>query len=416
MLKKFLATALAVTMAASLAACGGSGSSSTTAAATTAAAEEEKAEEAEAPAEGEAEAEAPAEEGGNWKIGLLISPLVLREEYFRTCEMLIDEYGADHFVLDVYPQEPQNEQEVTISRALNLAMDPDVKAIIFDSADLGTIAAVNRIREERPDIKIVFGSPNEDIYEMAGVCDLMLTVDPELWASSVAQMAVDAGAEHFIFYSFARHMSNSIKVRHMEAMKKVCEDNGVAFEQVTMPDPMGDAGVTGAQQFMLESIPSLMDQYGTKNIAYFATVSTIQEVMLKSIVENGGIYPCHTDPSPFSGFAGALGLQIDDEHKYDAEYVTNLITEELAKYNMNGRVGGWETSLVRNEMEFLFRYTMEYCEGKLNEVDGKPDMEAVERLLKDVYTESAQFNVGFNDTTGEEYPNWFTISRDIYVF
>ena len=409
-MKKFLALALAVIMTVGLVACGSdSGDTGTN-----------------PPAGGNTSDvnNPPSDNGGNsgnegtanYKIGLMISPLVVREEYYRTMEMLVEEMGADKFVIDVYPTEPQNEQEVTISRTLNMAADPDVKAIIFDSADIGTIAAVERLREERPDIKVVFGSPNEDIYEMAEVCDLMLTVDPEGWASSVAQMAVDTGAEYFVFYSFARHMSNSVKVRHLEAMKKVCEDNGVVFEQVTMPDPMGDAGVAGAQQFILESVPSLMDQHGTKNIAYFATVSTIQEALLQAIVENGGIYPCHTDPSPFSAFALALGLEIPDDHTFDAAYVTDLITKKLADYDMNGRVGGWETSLVRNEMEFLFRYTIAWCEGETNEVDGNPDEAVVASLLKDIYTDSAVFQKGVNDTTGEEYDHWYTISRDIYLF
>lgn len=359
---------------------------------------------------------ATASADGDYKIGLMISPLATREEYYRTAEMLVEQYGADKFVMDVYPEDPQNEQEVTISKALNIAMDDDVKVMIFDSADIGTIAAVSKIREERPDMKILFGSLNEDVYEMQKVGDLILTTDPELYGKSVAQFAVDAGAEHFVFYSFARHMSNSMKVLYMESMKEVCEANGVGFEMVTMPDPMGDSGISGAQQFMLESIPSLMEQYGTKNVAYFATVSTIQECMLKTIVENGGIYPCHTDPSPFSAFSGALGLIIDDEHKFDGEYVTALITEKLGEYNMNGRVGGWERSYVRCEMDFLIKYAIEYCEGNTNEVDNLPDTEVVARIMNEVYTDSAQYRNYVNDTTGETYPNWFTVGRMLYAF
>ena len=194
MLKKFLAAATAIVMAASLVACGSGStpSSNDTPAAT-------KAEEDAAGAEGGSEGAGEAAGAGSYKIGLMISPLATREEYYRTAEMLIEQYGADKFVMDVYPEDPQNEQEVTISKALNIAMDPDVKAMIFDSADIGTIAAVNKIKEERPDIKILFGSLNEDVYEMAKVGDIMLTIDPELYGESVAQMAVDAGAKHFIF-------------------------------------------------------------------------------------------------------------------------------------------------------------------------------------------------------------------------
>ena len=125
MLKKFLAAATAIVMAASLVACGSGStpSSNDTPAAT-------KAEEDAAGAEGGSEGAGEAAGAGSYKIGLMISPLATREEYYRTAEMLIEQYGADKFVMDVYPEDPQNEQEVTISKALNIAMDPDV--ILFD--------------------------------------------------------------------------------------------------------------------------------------------------------------------------------------------------------------------------------------------------------------------------------------------
>ncbi len=410
MFKKLLAATLTVSMVAALTACGsGSQTAQATGAAQTTAAQGDSAAEAGETAAGE-------EASANYKIGLLISPLSTKEEYYRTAEMLMEQYGPEKFVMDVYPENPQEEQEVTISKAMNIAMDPDVKIMVCDSADIGTIAMINKVKEERPDMKFVLGSLNEDVYEMAKVGDVLLSMDPELFGRAVAQFAVDAGAKHFVFYSFARHMSNALKVRHLESMKAVCEENGVTFEQVTMPDPMGDAGISGAQQFMLENIPSLMDKYGTKDVAYYATVSTIQECMLRTIVENGGIYPCHTDPSPFSAFSGALGLEIDDEHKYDAEYVDQLITKELAKYDMNGRVGGWEKSFVRCELELLFEYAIAYCEGETNEVDGKPDMDKMQELIEKIYGEGAAFNNSVNDTTGEVYDNWFTIARDLYAF
>lgn len=405
MLKRFLAAALAVSMVAGMTACGSSSGPAAPAAAKDTAAE----------AQSQAEA-APQETSGTYKIGLMISPLATREEYYRTAELLVEKHGADKFIMDVFPEDPQNEQEVTISKALNIAMDPDVKVMIFDNADIGTIATVNKIKEERPDIKFLFGSLNEDVYEMAKVGDLLLTIDPELYGKAVAQMAVDTGAKVFVFYSFARHMSNSMKVRYRDAMQEVCEANGVRFEQVTMPDSAGDAGISGAQQFLLENIPSLMEQYDTKDVAYFATVSTIQESMLKAVVENGGIYPCHTDPSPFSAFSGALGLEVDDEHKYDAEYVTKLISDKLGEYDMNGRVGGWDKSYIRCELEFLFQYAVDYCDGKVDEVDGLPDVEEVKKLMKDIYGDSVTYQNCVNDQTGEEYKNWYTVSRDMYIF
>lgn len=132
MVRKFLAMAAVVSMVAGLTACG-SGSKTT---------------ETSAKESAVVEADAPAGEASeNYKIGLMISPLATREEYYRTAELLVEQYGSDKFIMDVFPEDPQNEQEVTISKALNIAMDPDVKAIIFDNADIGTIAAVTKIKE-----------------------------------------------------------------------------------------------------------------------------------------------------------------------------------------------------------------------------------------------------------------------------
>ena len=246
MWKKCIAVAMAAVMAASMAACG-SKPAETEAAKTEAAAQagESKAEEATADS---------AEPAGNYKIGLMISPLATREEHFRTAEMLMEEFGADKFVMDVYPENAATEQEVTISKAMNLAMDPDVKVIIFDSADVGTIAAVEKIKEERPDLKVIFGSMNEDVYEMAKVGDLCLSIDPELYGESVAQMAEDAGAKHFIFYSFARHMSNSIKIRYRDAMKAVCEANNVPV-QTAVVAPVVSAADTMNTIAMVKNAP-----------------------------------------------------------------------------------------------------------------------------------------------------------------
>ena len=156
MLKKFLATATAAVMAMSLVACGSSGSSASSNDAPAQTKAEEQAAGTEAGGDSAGEEAKDSAGSESYKIGLMISPLATREEYYRTAEMLVEQYGADKFVMDVYPEDPQNEQEVTISKALNIAMDPEVKALIFDSADIGTIAAVNKIKEERPDLKILF--------------------------------------------------------------------------------------------------------------------------------------------------------------------------------------------------------------------------------------------------------------------
>ena len=107
---------------------------------------------------------------------------------------------------------------------------------------------------------------------------------------------------------------------------------------------------------------------------------------------------------------------MDDEHKYDAGYVTKLISDKLGEYDMNGRVGGWDKSYIRCELEFLFQYAVDYCDGKGDEADGLPDVEEVKKLMKDIYGDSVTYQNCVNDQTGEEYKNWYTVSRDMYIF
>ena len=133
MWKKIVALTLAVSMLGMTACSSSSGSGN----AKTADTKTEAIEESKTNGETEAAAE-------DYKIGLMISPLATREEYYRTAEMLVQEYGPEKFVMDVYPENPQNEQEVTISKALNMAMDPDVKVMIFDSADIGADCLLKR--------------------------------------------------------------------------------------------------------------------------------------------------------------------------------------------------------------------------------------------------------------------------------
>ena len=92
MLKRFLAAAQAVSMVAGMTACGSSSGPAAPAAAKDTAAE----------AQSQAEA-APEETSGTYKIGLMISPLATREEYYRTAELLVEKHGADKFIMDVFP-------------------------------------------------------------------------------------------------------------------------------------------------------------------------------------------------------------------------------------------------------------------------------------------------------------------------
>ena len=136
MRKKILSVMLSITMMAGLVACGGGSQ----APATTAAASGTTAAEAAADSGAAEGSEAPAEAAGDYKIGIMTTTVSQSEESYRAAEMLQEQH-PDTVVLATFPDKFATEQETTISTALSLASDPDVKAIIFSQAVQGTAAA-----------------------------------------------------------------------------------------------------------------------------------------------------------------------------------------------------------------------------------------------------------------------------------
>lgn len=167
--RRVLATLMAAAMTFSLAACGGSSTSSDTTAASQAAAE--------APA-AESKADTPKADSAstvdwstvnvwdlidqqdlNFKIGIMSSSVSQGEENYRSAIRLQEKYGEDKVIVDTFPANAVAEQETTISKVMAIASDPDVKAIVFNQAQDGTIAAIKKLKEVRDDVLTVACQP-----------------------------------------------------------------------------------------------------------------------------------------------------------------------------------------------------------------------------------------------------------------
>src|SRR5678816_1086942 len=97
-----------------------------------------------------------------FKIGIMTGTVSQGEDEFRAGQMVVAKYGADHVKMVTYPDNFMNEQETVISQLVGLASDPDVKVIIVGQAIPGSIAALRKIKEKRPDIKMAFIEAHED--------------------------------------------------------------------------------------------------------------------------------------------------------------------------------------------------------------------------------------------------------------
>ena len=310
----------------------------------------------------------------NFKIGIMTGTVAQGEEEYQAAQMLKKKYGniIEHIT---YPDNFVKEQETTISNMMQLASDPDIKAIIMCISITGATAAFEKVKEERPDILLISGNTVEDADILSNIVDILIHPDEVNMGYTIPQQAKNMGAENLVHYSFPRHMSSPLYKERFNIMKNECKNLGINFIEETCPDPMGDLGISGAQMFILEDIPKKVKKYG-KNTAFFNTNCSMQEPLIKSSLENGAIVAQQCCPSPYHGYPGALGISVDEENSGDIEYIINEIRKKVANKNGTGRFSTWETPVNMTIIEASVDYAIKYCKGETN---GKNDYEALKK-------------------------------------
>ncbi|MDI6869771.1 MAG: DUF3798 domain-containing protein [Bacillota bacterium] len=275
----------------------------------------------------------------SYKIGVVTGTVSQNEDEYRGAEAAIRKYpGLIKHV--TYPDNFMQEQETTIAQITGLAADKDVKAIVINQAVPGTVAAIRKVKETRPDIIFILGEPHEDPPMVERYADAALIPNNPARGKSIIQLAKKMGAKKFLHYSFPRHMSYQQLAERRDIMKKECEKLGIEFIFVTAPDPMGEGGLPAAQQFILEDVPRQVAKHG-KDIAVFSTNCGMQEPLIKASLDAGCIFPEQCCPSPTHGYPGALGLKITDDMKGNFPAITKAISAEIKKRGAAGRFATW---------------------------------------------------------------------------
>jgi hypothetical protein len=277
--------------------------------------------------------------GANYKIGVVTGTVSQNEDEYRGAESAIKKYpGLIKHV--TYPDNFMNEQETFIAQITGLASDRDVKAIVINQAVPGTVAAIRKVKELRPDIIFVVGEPHEDPPLIEKYVDVSLIPDNIERGTTIVQLAKKLGAKKFLHYSFPRHMSYQDLSTRRNIMKETCAKLGMEFIDVTAPDPMGEGGLPAAQQFILEDVPRQIAKHG-KDIALFSTNCGMQEPLILAALTSGAIFPEQCCPSPTHGYPGALGLEITDAMKGNFPAISKAIEAEIVKRGGAGRFATW---------------------------------------------------------------------------
>jgi len=310
----------------------------------------------------------PPERKIDFKIGIMTGTVSQGEDEFRAGQMVIRKYGADHVKHVTYPDNFMNEQETVIAQLVGLSDDPAVKVIVIGQAVPGSVAALRKIREKRPDIKVAFISAHEDPDIVNREADISIQPDELARGKTIVGVAKHMGATDLVHYSFPRHMSQELLARRRDIMKAEAEKQGIHFHFVTAPDPMGEGGLSATQQFVTEDVPRELRTYGAKT-AFFSTNCGMMDPMIKSVVTNGGYIPEQCCPSPTHGYPTALGIAIPADKAGDMAYISAENRRVIAEHHMTGHFATWPVPEVMLSIRAMTDLLVDAQEGKANYKD-----------------------------------------------
>lgn len=366
-----------------------------------------------APAETPATAETPAvvpSQDANYKIGIITGTVSQGEEEYQAAQNMVAKYG-DKIVTATYPDNFSSETETTIANVVALSSDPDVKAIVFVQAVPGASAAIDKVRETRPEMLFISGVAAEDPATISSKSDIVMLVDEISMGKSIPQKAAEMGAKTFIHYSFARHLSYATIAARREIMIETCKELGIEFVDVTAPDPTGDAGVSGAQQFILEDVPRQVAQYG-KDTAFFSTNCGMQEPLIRSVLEQGAIFPQQCCPSPYHGYPAALNIDVTG-HEGDVQYMLDSIDAKLTEAGQQARMSTWGVPVNMLMVEAGVDYAIEVLEGRTT---GNLDEKALGVIMDRIAGGEGKAKLTKYNENGVELDNYYMLLCDFYDF
>ena len=360
--------------------------------------------------------EPAASEGGTTetagKVAIVTNTVSQNEEEYRSAEQMAAKYG-DRIVHVTWPDNFMTEQEQMITTVSKLAADPDIKAIVINQAVPGTNPSIDKLLETRDDMLIIYATPQENPEDVAVRADIIMQPNELDMGPAMVEVAYEMGAKTFVHYSFPRHMAQIMLSGRRDLMMAKCEELGIQFVDATAPDPTGDSGTAGAQQFILEDVPKMVAQYG-KDTAFFSTNCAMQVPLIKACVEQGAIYPQPCCPSPYHGYPTALGLvaEGDSAAAVTIEEIVAQTTAALDAAGVLGRFGTWPVPTSMMMTIAGVEYAFEWMEGNTN---GNLDTEVLTTKMAEYAGLDCEV-APYTDEAGTTYDNYLLIMMDYLIY
>ncbi len=340
---------------------------------------------------------------GTWKIAILTGTTSQGEEEFRAAERA-QKADPEHIITDTYPDNFMAETETTISKLVAFASDPDVKAIVMCQAVPGAKPAFDKIRAMgRDDMLLIAGVPQEDPAVITAAADFVLYTDEPKQGDTIMETCAKWGVDVFVHYSFPRHLA----METIAARKALLEENaaalGIEYVEATAPDPTGDAGVAGAQQFILEDVPAKLKEYEGKKVAFFTTNCAMQEPLQAAILDQpNAYYPQPCCPSPYHAFPASLGLEI--QAGGDDTEALKAIAAKLKEHDALGRYSTWPAPVNMSIIDVSVEYAKKWIAG---EITSKNDGAAIAAMFEEKAPGAIINN--YTNADGQTFDNYYTV-------
>ena len=294
------------------------------------------------------------------KIAIITGSIDVFEEEYYSAQMAVSKYGADKVIHKTSLFNMDGELEEMGSIMTMIAADPEIKAVIINMAVPGTNAGMEILRRTRKDIFVVCCTSQENPADVAERANLVLMPDELGMGYTMPLQAAKMGAKMFVHYSFPRHMSYALLSGRREILKEECARLGIQFVDATAPDPTSDAGILGAQRFILEDVPKRITENG-KDIAFFATNCSMQLPLIKSVADGGAIYPQPCCPSPLHGFS-ALGIE---GGVLEMDWVIAETSRILGENGVSGRFSTWPVPASLTQTYAGVEYAIKWINGEV---------------------------------------------------
>ena len=407
-MKKYLALILALVMSLSLVACGGGEDAAESG-------DDGAADAVEAywdanDVEGSIQSAFQATDG---KIAIITNTVSQNEEEYRSAEFMVEKYGADRVIHATMPDNFMAEQEQFISVVNKCASDPAVKCIIINQAVPGSNPAIDKVLETREadDLLVVYCTPQENPADIATRADIILSMDEVNKGTSIAEQAYQMGCKTVVHYSFPRHMAQVQLYSCRDLMKAKAEELGLEFVDATAPDPTGDAGTSGAQMFILEDVPKMVEKYG-KETAFFSTNCSMQVPLIEACFEAGAYYPLPCCPSPYHGYPSALGIESPADLVAGLQSTVDAINAKMDEAGLSGHFSTWAVPCSIANTVASTEYAWLWMAGLADDCDGA--------ILGEVFKNYVKTDVSLtpydDPETNETFANYFVYTQGFLTF